>query len=54
MFLGDSGEYWLPNTVLRMTKKFNIKLKVIGTEKWFPVGNKEALEKAQSEVENFI
>ncbi len=50
MFFGSGGEYWLPNTVLRMTKKFNIKLKVISTEKWFPVGNKEALKKAQEKI----
>ncbi|OGI27117.1 MAG: hypothetical protein A2359_02555 [Candidatus Moranbacteria bacterium RIFOXYB1_FULL_43_19] len=45
-------EFGLPQTLAMMTDKH--KVKVIPTTRWFPVGNPEDLEKAQTEIEKFI
>lgn len=45
-------EFGLPQTLAKMTDKY--KVKVIPTAHWFPVGNPEDLEKAQTEIKKFI
>lgn len=54
MFLGNKGEYWLPNTIIRMIDEKKIKVKVVKTKKWFPVGDKMALKKAENILKFFI
>jgi len=45
-------EFGLPQTLAKMTDKY--KVKVIPTERWFPVGNPDDLAKAQTEIKKFI
>lgn len=46
-----SDEYGLPQTLMAIT---GIVVHVITTEKWFPVGDPEALEVAQKEIDKFL
>lgn len=45
-------EYGLPQTLAVMAKDYPVK--VMKTTHWFPVGNPEDLEKAQTEIEKFM
>lgn len=44
-------EFGLPQTIVKMAKDFPVK--IIKTDKWFPIGNPEDLERAEKIVEMF-
>ncbi len=46
-----SDEYGLPQTLVK--NKGDNKIKVIPTEKWFPIGDPQALEKSQNIIHEF-
>jgi len=47
-------EFGLPQTMVKMSKETNKKIKVVEASDWFPVGDPEALKKAEKIIENFI
>ena len=47
-----SDEYGLPQTLAK--NKGDNKIKVISTEKWFPIGDPQALEKSQEIIHEFV
>ncbi len=47
-----SNEYGLPQTLAK--NKGTNKIKVITTDKWFPIGNPQALEESQKVIHDFI
>lgn len=46
-----NGEFGLPQTMLNMADDFNIK--IVETNKWFPIGNPQALEEAEQLINDF-
>jgi NDP-sugar pyrophosphorylase family protein len=49
---GGKGEFWLPQTILKMRDKYDVVVEK--ATDWFPIGDPEALSKAQKIISKFI
>lgn len=52
LVLGDKGEYWLPQTMVKMVKDYPIK--IVKARAWHPIGNPDELSRAEETLDKFF